>query len=212
VLPAKSYGDAAPVLSRESAMSVPLHAETLCSLSEAEFEELWKRLLLYAQRNYGWLEGRVRGGFDTKELVTNAVEDFLFGVRRNQLNLPLYVFLCGVIRSQAYHIGQAEIKRLSLDHSEGSILSESARPEINRLVRPQENCSDRAQYNELSEKVLKLVQGDEILTMIIKLLIKDPELRPREIAEMLSLDIKVVRSAKKRLDRRIQCLKEWIND
>ena len=193
----------------------PLSQEYIAHMSEDEWRDLYKRLLLFSHKKYGQLQTRV-GGLDLESVILDAIEDTFFGIRRWPVvdadgkikNISLFFFLCQTIRSKVSHIlEQEKIKAPIDDESENHSLRLISQSPIRR-VQLCESSDELAIYNELGQQLLEAVHQDELLTQIIKLYLDTPDLHPREVAEQLGLPIEEIQNARKRLDRKIGKLRE----
>jgi hypothetical protein len=184
--------------------------ELLRQLTEAEWRDLWKRLLYYTIKNFGYVQQV--GGTQVEDLIQSAILGSLSGVRTWLPPKPgvtkqgyLFTSLCSIIRSKASHLVKQRDKLVYLDERDNS----DDIP-IDQLHLEQRSiASDQnAIYNEFSENLLELVSDDLILTEVVKLLIEMPDIKPRDIAGILGLRIEVVQNAQKRLARRASILRE----
>jgi CRP-like cAMP-binding protein len=112
--------------------------QQLSSLSEVQWEDLFKRLLMFTHKRYGWL--KELSGWDLQDIVQQAIIDTLDGKWRwppkdSQTavaqNLSLFLFLCNVIRNDVSHLremerrkSRKEVHELDL-HLERPLLEES---------------------------------------------------------------------------------------
>jgi len=196
--------------------------EYLSRLTEEEWIDIWKRLRLFTYRNYRWIT--LRSGLDLDEVILDAIEDVYFGKRHLIPNISIVVFLCAVIRSKISHIWERERKKVSIDRlREEEMDSERFSSEVfdtifDTLLEGQSSLrfqrvesDQQTVYNELVTRILETIQGDLVLTRIVQLLIETPDLRPKDIAQELSLSQEEVRKARRRLKRRLQKLRtEWL--
>lgn len=202
--------------------------EGLCSKAHAVIDamtpEEWttfnKQLLLYADSKCRQYRGKLNREPD--ELVHEALFAVLSGSRLwppvdkesgMERNVPLVAFLCKVIGSSLCpNICDQEDRIISLDEGAPSPSHESAPHKIYinhpRLVSPAASPYDQVLYSELTGKLHQAVGEDPIATEIIELWIEVPDLKPKEIADILNLPIEQIRSAQKRLRRMCRKLKE----
>src|SRR6185312_13233080 len=83
---------------------------------------------------------------------------------------------------------------------------QASNPRLSSLMIKQADAEDALIHKSTTAQTLKLVEGDAVLYRIVKLLCDEPDQTAQEIAKKLSLDIKDIYNAKKRLGRRIRKL------
>jgi DNA-directed RNA polymerase specialized sigma24 family protein len=184
-------------------------------LTEKQWTHIHKRLLLFAYKKYGrhhmW-----NGGIDLNEVVQDAIEDTLLGIRRwppvnaqGQIkDISLFCFLCNTVRSKVSHILEQQDKRVSLNYESKNDWQE-LQLTVHRLISPSIDSSDQqASYNELCRLIVNAVCDDRLLTRIARLLINTPDLQPKDIAKRLSISEMEARNAIKRLARRFKKMME----
>jgi DNA-directed RNA polymerase specialized sigma24 family protein len=191
--------------------------ESLADMSQEELLDLWKRLRLFTHKHYGWLTRKI-GGLDLDEVITDAIEDTFLGKRRwppvdaqgQDKQIPLFTFLCQIIRSKISHIIKREKKMRSIDSDEEL---ESLNQNELHTLRAHEQTDEQARYNELSDDLRKAVKPDPILEQIVELLVIKPDMKPNDIAENLKITDGILHNAQKRLTRKVKDLKaKWSND
>ena|SRR5215213_6748397 len=200
--------------------------QQLSSLSEVQWEDLFKRLLIFTHKRYGWR--KELSGWDLQDIVQQAIIETIEGKRRwppknsetgePDPNVNLFLFLCNVIKTDVSHLlekerrkSRTEVHELDLDLER--LLEESDAPDKDLHKRraaflSNENSESVALYHELSEKIHKAVANDEELTNVVDLLIYMPDSKPREIAEHLGLSIQQIYPILKRLRRRLTTMQE----
>jgi hypothetical protein len=166
------------------------------------------------------LEDKTVGGTDLDALIQDSILDVITEKRRAPPSVPLFLLLCQTIRSKASHMWEKERRRLSPEGwqvTNSPVLLEyllrNLSDEHPHLFRAAEQSDQRTVYNQLCNKILELVRGDDLLTRIVDLWFVTPDLKPREIAEALAIPEGEVRKAQKRLSRKVKTLREaWANE
>jgi DNA-directed RNA polymerase specialized sigma24 family protein len=206
---------------------VPPQVSGLESLTEEEWTEILQKLRLYTRKRYGFLHYKL--GLDLDDVVYQAIADTLQGKRRwppvdrvsgdTRKDVSLFVFLCNVVSSIVSHRMEEERRKVSIERitpsdfredSDVASLEAVANVSIGEYLRC-EAIYNRLVYVQLTKRMRELVSDDEELTEIVGLWSEDPGLKPSEIAEQLGLDIGKMRSAQKRLRRRLKNLREGAN-
>lgn len=201
-------------------------------MSQAEWLELYRRLMLYTYKRYGWVRDRI--GVDPQDLVQQAIIDTLEGKRlwpsidihtgEAKKDTNLFLFLCSVISSKASHLLEKErlrptVEISELEQTEADVRFEMDSSELVNFftgespVRYFELTSDaipesQIYYGELVDRVSQSVAGDTELMHIVESLLQSPDLKPKEIAEQLGLSLPQIYTALKRLRRRLHGLRE----
>jgi DNA-directed RNA polymerase specialized sigma24 family protein len=173
------------------------------SITAAELTEVYARLRLIVAKRYGAYCRYL--GCDPDDLVHDAIRDTLIGNRTwppivqvtGEVNkdVSLLQFLSGVIRSVVSH----RLKKAKRTGSLEALFTEPA---------GDYEADGQAKKNELADVVLELVADDKQLVRIVEVLREYPDSTPVQIAENLSVGIKQMRNAMKRLRRRVKVLKE----
>jgi DNA-directed RNA polymerase specialized sigma24 family protein len=197
----------------------PAIQESLSRMTEAEWKDIYKRVRLFAYKNYGWLQVKI-SGLDIETVIQDAVEDTLFGLRRwpavdedgNDKNVSLCVFLCQTVRSKISHLLEQQKNKVSIDENPEDEKLEVLFQSYLSGFRSGQGSEQQAIYNQLSVKLIEAVHPDTLLTQIVKLYIDMPDLKPSDVAERLGIPVKEVLNAQRRLVRKTQKLREeWIN-
>jgi DNA-directed RNA polymerase specialized sigma24 family protein len=188
---------------------VPLQIDSLETVTEEQWAEIWHRLRLYTWRRYGPL--KVKLGLDLDDVVQQAITDTILHTRIwPKEKIDLFFFLCGVVKSIISHRWESEQKKVSIDDPElmslDSIVTGSFAKYLNS-----ESTYNKIVYQELINRIYELVKGDEELVEIVKLWGEDPGLKPKDIAQKLNMDMTDIRNAQKRLRRKLKELKELNN-
>lgn len=176
---------------------------------------------MFTHKRYGWLKDKY--GWDLQDIVQQAIIDTLEGKRRwppsdsqtgdPRPNLNLFLFLCGVIRSNVFHQLEKERRKPHLEVTEldfgleplleESELSDKALPRMSEALLSNQNSESMALYHELSERIHSAVADDHDLTKVVDLLLNTPDYRPKEIAQQLGLPLPQVYRILKRLQKRL---------
>lgn len=164
-------------------------------LHDDDWEAVLPRLLLWAQRLHARTLADVRGAPSPEDLVQDAVTDVLTGRRSRPDDVPLPVLLYGVIRSRASQVlGRAKTR------------GEAPGPRYVDLEEARahhaEAAADPAHASALRARVLRLVEGDDLLTRMVELWFEDPSLPARDLAEMLDVSPAEIYAATRRLRRK----------
>ena len=163
------------------------------------------RLLLWATRLHTRTLSGVRGAPTPEDLVQDAITDTLTGQRVRPDGLPLLVFLYGVIRSRVSQTLSRSKTRGEATQARYVSLEEAWNVHV-------EAASDPAHAAGLQDRVLELVEGDELLEQIVHLWFKDPDLKSRDLAAMLDVSAGEIYSATKRLRRRTEASRPLFGD
>lgn len=161
--------------------------------TDDDWEVLLPRLLLWAQRLHSRVLSQTRGAPTPADLVQDAITDVLSERRSRPPGVPLAVVLYGVIRSRVSHA-------LSRAHTQSD-------PARSRFVGMEEAEAVHAHYSEspdvddLRERVIALVKGDDILVRMVDLWFEDPALKASDLAAMLGVSPHDVYAAARRLRR-----------
>ena len=169
----------------------PATVAGLEGLSESDWEELVLRLSLYAETLLRRSASSNPLVLEAQDFVLSAMEAWLTGRREKPEGIDLFTFLTMVIRSSIAH-EFARLKRRNTLNIEDIAFK--------MLVKPME---DRFELDQ----ALKLVEGDELFSDMIKLLFEDPELRAHDLAAMLGVPIRDIYQAMRRMRRRLSQLR-----
>lgn len=185
----------------------------LQGLTQEEVQDLYKKLMLYANKRYQWITYKIPD-LSAEDLVHETFKDVLQGNRNLSRNKATFEGLCEILKSKANHAWTREKGRLALDSDETGqpnlfmeVILERFYYENphRRAVEPTEH---RAIYNELCNYILRLVAGDEQLTGIVQLWFKMPDLKNQDIVSILGISEKDLHNAKKRLKLKLGTFKE----
>ena len=165
----------------------------LQSLSEREWEELYLRLLLYAQSRLRRLDSSSH--LEAQDYVQVAIQAYLGGERRKPEDIDLFPFLAMVIRSEITHQLKKESRQVRL----------IAEDESNSLA--SDATGEPIPDPYLRSQILKLVADDAVLSKITKLLLEDSRLRAHDLAKILGVPISEIYNANKRMQRKFSQLR-----
>ncbi|MGA9773525.1 MAG: sigma-70 family RNA polymerase sigma factor [Blastocatellia bacterium] len=188
--------------------------QDLYKLTEEDWKDYYNRLTLFAYKKYG--HSILNGTIDIEEVIQDVIVDVLLGIRHwppvndqgQTRDISFFYFLCQIVRSKVSHMLGQKKRMVSLD----SILDDEM-PELLELViritTDLMQSSDRqALYNERCWWIFKAAGDDVLLKRIADLLTKEPDLKPKDIAQRLNLSETEVRNAIKRLARRAERMLE----
>lgn len=165
---------------------------------DTNWEEMICRLLVLAQRTHRryYLHLSERN-IEPQDLVQEAIVRFFSGCRKRKRGLDLFVFLGGTIKSIASHHLEKALRRdcLSHDFNASIIFKPNIDDENKRLKLLSEKIEE--------ETIISFLKGDELLCKIVRLVFSDYEIKPREIADELSISIQEIYNAYKRLRRKL---------
>ena len=175
------------------------HDNFLDAISDDEWVELWRKLRVFAHRKYGILFHA-----DVDDIVVQAVIDTMSGRRQWPAErMDLFSFLCGVVRSLMSHNLEKERRKVSLDSLD--LRTNRRTLDLERFstdLRHPTNLERHDENDLFSRQLLREFSKDAVVASILRLVLSDSNLRPREIAEALGLSMSEMRAAQKRLRRR----------
>jgi RNA polymerase sigma factor (sigma-70 family) len=181
----------------------PGMSRSLKDISEWEWTQIWQKLRIFIRRKYGYLEKQ--SGLDLDDIVQQAILDTLEGKRTwppKNKDVSIVTFLCWVIRSNiTNYLNKAENKVLAWPSDRKSI-TEDDHPRTQQSELPDQ----LAISEELLERVRETIGDDEFLMKVWEKLMLN--YKPKQIAEDLGVDVLEVRNAQKRLNTRIEKLRE----
>jgi hypothetical protein len=172
--------------------------------SQEDWDGLWLRLKFFTYKNYYWLPQEIRW-LELEDLIGEAIVDTLENTRRMPKNIKLVTFLCGVIRSKVSHLLTAKGRGVPLEEASACPLNQGGILPYSVVLG---DAYQQIYYEELCNKIRELVSNDDLLSVFVEQWMIDPRQKPREIAFVLNLPMKQVRSAQKRLKRRLQVLRD----
>jgi len=186
-------------------------------ITDEQWVEMWDRLKLHVRKRYAWLNTKY--GLDLDELVHQAILATMLGERRwppidkitgiAKTDVTLFYFLCEVIRSNVSHWIAKDKKLVLITGNPGcnaeevlSVVAASKGSNINN------DLESQIVQDDLTNKMLALVADDNVLVNMVKQWRRDPSYKPNELAELLDVDITVIRAAQKRLRKRLREFRE----
>jgi DNA-directed RNA polymerase specialized sigma24 family protein len=199
-----------------------VQTEELDAITQDQWVEIWQKLRLHAWKRYGSLRDKI--GVDLDDMVHQAIADTLQGKRRwppidkltgEKKRVDLFPFLCEVIRSNVSHQLEEERKKVSIEGTVSDSLEDSDLISLEEMITEPiseylryEAIYNRVFYAQLVSKMYEMVKEDEELSEIVRVWTRDPNLKPKEIAQELGLSIEEVRNAQKRLRRKLRDIRE----
>ena len=184
--------------------------QDLYKLTEEDWIEIYNRLRLFVRQKYGHMR-MLKGRIDFDEVIQDAITDTLRGIRRwppvdahgGIKNISFFCFLCHTVRSKVSHILEQQKKAVRLDGISDELQELGIR--MNNVIASSLQRSDQqAQYNEVCRFVINASYNHKTQTDIAKLLVDTPDLRPKDIAELLNLSEPEVRNHIKCLSRKVK--------
>lgn len=174
------------------------------NLTETEWDEITKRLILYAHHRVFrlWWRGLCP---DPAEIAAVAICKVIDGTRNwNRSDQPDFeAFLKGIVDSEISHqVTASDNRRRSSDQVSDTVAFDS-RPSPHgapdRRMRDADNVAEAEQFRTL---VLQEIGDDELVVRLFECLSADIT-APSEIAILLERDVKEVNNAQKRLRRKV---------
>jgi DNA-directed RNA polymerase specialized sigma24 family protein len=180
------------------------------NLTSLEWEELVKRLTLYADSKLGKLYwrgvcyskgGNVPGGVCPEDLAAEAIESFLDGSRNwNREQQPNFTyFLYDVIDSKVSHLVDSLENRTSRRMVEDQEVEPAYRVH-DRRGRPDEIVANVEVMGKIHKTMMLELEKDEIAQSLFECYEAEVT-KPQEIAELIGSDVQEVNNARKRLVR-----------
>lgn len=164
-------------------------------LNQAEWEDLYLRLRYFAYKFYPHL---AKQGTILEDLIHDSIVDARSGKRLRPPGLPIFIFICGIMRSNTSHHFERESRRAKLNGNR-----QSANVSWDSSVQ-QENL--RLDLSSTMKRVEDEIKDDKELNIIHRSMIDDPESRPQEIARTNNLSVDKVKNARKRYFRLVKKL------
>lgn len=188
------------------------HEDPLTHVTEEQWADAWIKLRLHTWKKYRWLHDKT--GEDLDDIAHQAIVDTWSGKRRwppidrltrlPKKDISLLYFLCETVRSIVSHRWAKTKTTLpsdNLDSITNGPQFEKAFAHPTSLVLKPGDIEEAEQYKRLTDRMLDIVEDDNEVFQIVKLLRVYPDLRPREIAKILSITMPQMRAAQKRLRR-----------
>jgi len=159
--------------------------EQLKRLRQADWEDIYPKTLFWAKKWHDRYLSDASSPWEPEDLVQGAIDALCSGQRTLPKDVSVLTGIIKIMRSMAENIHQKkERQQVSFEErkGEGKGMDESS---------------------WLCEDALRVVEGDEILEKIVALLCEDPELKARDLAATLDVDVKEVYNAAKRMKRKV---------
>lgn len=188
---------------------MPRSTEEVCdAISNATWNDLWPRLLLFTKkliaRKYwrGVLGGNIPGGIDSCDIVMRAIEQALSGDRKWNGDSDLYSFLCSTITSNVNHLatGYENKKTVLLQWDSDCGVGE---PHLEDTNLGPSDISERVRKRRMVERWLDVLKDDPLVYDIACYIVYYDIDEPSQLAERLGATVPDINNAKKRLRRRI---------
>ncbi len=185
---------------------IPIDAETRSALSREDWEELTIRLLYFAHR-YSWLRQEVSGAPELEDLVQDAILAVWTGVRTwPRDRVRVFGLLCGIIRSRVSHILEIARRRQLASVERMSESERNGTPELSNGTSDGLLLS-RLYVERIQSTLMSRVRGDSLAVRYLVLL-RDGDILSEDVAaSRLGVSVAELRSAKKRLRRRLSDLR-----
>jgi hypothetical protein len=188
--------------------------ETIKACRQINWEDATPRLVLYAQRTLdrltwlGVLGGPPIAGLTPTDIVHEAVQDVLSGIRVWNKKKPILDFLMNTIQSiisnKVTSLENRLTTRIEQEGNKHGITLRSKGKDISKI--PDEHLSEeayvqfiRGEFYTEREYIRQSLEHDNVVCNIAMLIIDDDIEKPSVIAEILGIDIREVYNAKKRL-------------
>lgn len=181
-------------------------------VTDEQWKLVWSQLRLHVHRKYRWFS--LKTGRDLNGYVHQA----LIAVMSGKLQYPpvdletglekdvtLLAFLCKTVRRLI--LDELDILR-RLDQLDDTLpLQAVTDPRKSYLLR-QVKVEDKIRFKALVTTMRELVKDEPLLDLMVQVWAREPELKPREMATVLDLEMSQMRAAQKRLRRRLERLRE----
>ena len=178
----------------------------LASLTDEDWHVLRCQLLIHVYKRYWWFY--LRTGRSLEGLVNEAMLAMISGRRRyppidkktglERQDVTHLAFLCETVRSLVSRRLPNAISVEDLDRW-APLLD----PQAQSYLFTPAHLEESVGYKQIVTAMLELVHDDELLRRIVLLWSENPDLKPREIAELLELPMDRMRAAQNRLRRRL---------
>ena len=188
-----------------------------------EWADYWSRLIRHTRGRYGRIRSR---GDDPDDLAHAALVEAMESqespliASEEASSDDFFAFLCKLVRREFERCRYYRKRIISTDHESPSTPLQAG--DVHPLVtlpsdrteglRHSHDGLQSASYSQITDKMCELVADDHLLVEIVMLWRSDPELRPRDLAEMLAVDIAEIQKAQKRLRRRLKVLREELKN
>ena len=159
--------------------------EQLKRLRQADWEDIYPKALLWAKKWHTRYLSHAPSSWEPEDLVQEAIDLLCSGRRTLPKDVAVLTGIINVMRSMAGNLHQRK------DHQQDSFDE----------LKGKGQAMDESAW--LCEDALRIVEGDEVLVKIVALLCTDPDLKARDLAVTLGIDVKEVYNAVKRMRRRL---------
>ena len=169
------------------------------TFESVEWESTLSRLLVFSKRMHGRHLSHIKDAPTPEDLAQETVTDFLTGVRTIPPHIPLLSGLCAILASKVSHIPT---------HSHVS--RRVAIEQLDELAERLYYSAAMIEYVDLRELILAELMNDAELSDVVLLLWEDPDLKPRDVAEMLEKPVQEIYNLYRRLRYKLKGIKASI--
>lgn len=168
-----------------------------------------ERVRQYVMR-FTWVEAASHGVRDTDDLVEEAVNRVMSGVRAwpdatyGTLEDDLAVLLCGTIRSMVGNL-KGEFGKEERTFAADDDRSIKHLPDVTSG----DDEAGRCETEELLGHLTLILEGDSLAIAMLRCWLQDPTSPPRDLAKILGVPVREIYNAKKRIERKEKQLR-WI--
>ncbi|HEY0322343.1 MAG TPA: hypothetical protein VGC66_15405 [Pyrinomonadaceae bacterium] len=203
-------------------MGVPpaSNREKLACLTDEQWHALLNVLTYYAHRRWRGISQE-----DCEDLIYKTIESVYSGNRNLREGVELATAFFEIIESYYSHKWEQETIKVIVEETSSEDQEKTETKRVKRVDSLEEadlielsslvesgNPESQAEIKERNEKIYEMLGDDPELAVIVKLVLDEPGIKPREIAERLGIAVEDVYNATKRLARRVPKLhEEWKN-
>lgn len=178
-------------------------SDVLRRLDEAEWDEMYPRLVSYAKfklQGVTWLGGHPPGGVEPRDLAQEAIASLYTGRRTWDVAIhhDLEVVLKAIVRSEVSHLSGKADNQTRQALSDGPGVDGWGHDAPSMCPSPEQILVE----NELIKTIEDLLEDDEDAGMVF--LYIQEGIKPKEIAEELGKPVAEIYSISKRIRRRIK--------
>jgi hypothetical protein len=191
--------------------------KTQQALEEANWEEIIKRLsafvvvVINSTEWRGVPGGQVPGGLEPQDIVQQAIQKVLDGVRQwDPDRISLLRCLVGVVSSDINNLARSAENRnskraYSRDEDESSITGGIDISQIPADYSPGdvENSLIYSEYAKETEEILAEFTDDQLAYDVVQLILSDDVYRPGALAEILGIEVGDIYNVKKRIKNKL---------
>jgi DNA-directed RNA polymerase specialized sigma24 family protein len=160
--------------------------EQLERLRQADWEDIYPKALFWAKKWHAAYLSRTASPWKPEDLLQEAIQGLFSGRRALPKNVSVLTAIINIMRSIASNEGE-KVRTSPVSYEEvkegGTLLDDPA---------------------SLCDDALRGVAGDETAKKIVALLCEDPDLKARDLAATLGLEIKEIYNTLKRIRRRLK--------